>query len=124
MTTLGEHVVVLDGTSAADREVVGNKGLSIARMVGLGLTVPPAFALPIDECRRFNAAGGTLGDDVWRAKSASPASRARAASTSSVMPRLRTVSIIPGIEARPPERTDTSNGFFESPNALPVSLPI
>ena len=67
MTTVGEHVVVLDGTSAADREVVGNKGLSIARMVGLGLTVPPAFALPIDECRRFNAAGGTLGDDVWRA---------------------------------------------------------
>jgi pyruvate, orthophosphate dikinase len=67
VTAVGEHVVVLDGTRAAGREVVGNKGLSIARMVGLGLTVPPAFALPIDECRRFNAAGGTLGDNVWEA---------------------------------------------------------
>jgi len=30
---------------------------------------------------------------------------------------------MPGIEARPPERTETRSGFFESPNALPVSLP-
>jgi len=28
-----------------------------------------------------------------------------------------------GIEARPPDRTDTSSGFFLSPNALPASLP-
>ena len=67
MTAVGEHVIVLDGASDASREVVGNKGLSIARMVGLGLTVPPAFALPIDECRRFHAAGARLDDDVWEA---------------------------------------------------------
>ena len=29
---------------------------------------------------------------------------------------------MPGIEARPPERTETSSGFLESPNALPVEL--
>ena len=29
---------------------------------------------------------------------------------------------MPGIEARPPERTDTSSGFLASPNALPVEL--
>jgi pyruvate, orthophosphate dikinase len=62
-----EHVVALDGSTPLDREVVGNKGLSIVRMVGLGLPVPPAFALPIDECRRFHAAGGRLEDGVWRA---------------------------------------------------------
>jgi pyruvate,orthophosphate dikinase len=67
MTTVGEHVIVLDGASVPDREVVGNKGLSIARMVNLGLMVPPAFALPIDECRRFHAAGARLDDDVWEA---------------------------------------------------------
>jgi pyruvate,orthophosphate dikinase len=66
VTAVGEHVIVLDGTSVSTREVVGNKGLSIARMVGLGLMVPPAFALPIDECRRFHAVGGRLDDDVWR----------------------------------------------------------
>ena len=67
MTAVGEHVIVLDGTVEVDREVVGNKGLSIVRMVGLGLKVPPAFALPIDECRRYHAAGGQLADDVWEA---------------------------------------------------------
>jgi len=61
------HVVVLDGSTVPDREVVGNKGRSIARMLGLGLAVPPAFVLPIDECRRFHAAGGKLDDDVWQA---------------------------------------------------------
>ena len=35
---------------------------------------------------------------------------------------MSTVSIMPGIEARPPERTDTSSGFLASPNALPVEL--
>jgi pyruvate,orthophosphate dikinase len=62
-----EHVVTLDGSIALDRAVVGNKGLSIVRMVELGLPVPPAFALPIEECRRFHAAGGRLGDDAWSA---------------------------------------------------------
>ena len=67
MIDVRERVVVLDASAPADREVLGNKGLSIVRMTGLGLPVPPAFALPIDECRRFRAAGGRLDDEVWRA---------------------------------------------------------
>ena len=36
--------------------------------------------------------------------------------TSSFKPRFRIVSIIPGIEARAPERTETNKGFSTSPN--------
>jgi hypothetical protein len=36
-------------------------------------------------------------------------------------PRLSTVSIIPGIETRAPERTLTSSGSFASPNLAPTS---
>ena len=37
------------------------------------------------------------------------------------------VSIMPGMDARAPERTDTSRGLFTSPNFLPTicsSLPM
>ncbi len=40
----------------------------------------------------------------------------------SFRPRFNTVSIMPGIEARAPERTDTSSGFAGSPKLLPVRL--
>ena len=36
--------------------------------------------------------------------------------------RLRIVSIMPGIEARAPERTETSSGISLSPNFMPVSF--
>ena len=39
---------------------------------------------------------------------------------SSLRPRLRTVSIIPGIDTRAPERTETSSGSAASPKLLPV----
>jgi pyruvate,orthophosphate dikinase len=67
VTAVADRVVVLDGSTSPSREVVGNKGRSIARMLSLGLPVPPAFALPIDECRRYHAAGGELGDETWEA---------------------------------------------------------
>jgi hypothetical protein len=39
----------------------------------------------------------------------------------SLSPRLRTVSIIPGIENAAPERTDTRRGSASSPSFLPIS---
>ncbi len=65
MTAVADRAVVLDGSTVPDREVVGNKGRSIAWMLSLGLPVPPALCLPIEECRRFHAAGGELEDEAW-----------------------------------------------------------
>ena len=65
MTAVADRVVVLDGSTVPDREVVGNKGRSIAWMLSLGLPVPPALCLPIEECRRFHAAG-ELEDEAWQ----------------------------------------------------------
>ena len=48
-----------------------------------------------------------------------PVSATRPSRVSSLRPRLRTVSIIPGIENLAPERTETRSGFFGSPNPLP-----
>ena len=42
-----------------------------------------------------------------------------ASATSSVKPKLSTVSIIPGIDMAAPERTDSKSGFKESPSFAP-----
>jgi pyruvate,orthophosphate dikinase len=65
LTAVADRAVVLDGRAVPSREVVGNKGRSIAWMLSLGLPVPPALCLPIDECRRFHAAGEELEPDTW-----------------------------------------------------------
>ena len=65
MTAVADRMVVLDGATVPSREIVGNKGRSIAEMLSLGLPVPPAFCLPIEECRRFHAAGGELEEEAW-----------------------------------------------------------
>ena len=40
--------------------------------------------------------------------------------TLSFKPKFNIVSIIPGIDALAPERTDTNKGFSTSPNVFPV----
>ncbi|HEY2717317.1 MAG TPA: pyruvate, phosphate dikinase [Solirubrobacterales bacterium] len=65
MTAVADRAVVLDGATVPSREVVGNKGRSIAWMLSLGLPVPPALCLPIEECRRFHAAGEELDEEAW-----------------------------------------------------------
>jgi pyruvate, orthophosphate dikinase len=64
---VSDRVLVLDGEDTYAPEVVGGKGASIARMLSLGLRVPPAFVLPIEECRRYRAAGGQLDGEAWEA---------------------------------------------------------
>jgi pyruvate,orthophosphate dikinase len=66
VTAVADRVVVLDGATVPSRDVVGNKGRSIAWMLSLGLPVPPALCLPIEECRRFHAADGELEEEAWR----------------------------------------------------------
>ena len=44
----------------------------------------------------------------------------RAFTVVSLRPMLRTVSIMPGIESRAPERQETSSGFVASPNLAPM----
>jgi pyruvate,orthophosphate dikinase len=65
MTRVLERVLILDGSTAYGNDVVGGKGASVARMRSLELPVPPAFVVPVDECRRYHAAGRRLDDALW-----------------------------------------------------------
>ena len=48
--------------------------------------------------------------------------RAKPTTASSFRPRFKMVSIMPGMEARAPERTDSSSGSSALPNCLPISV--
>src|ERR1035437_6800074 len=39
-------------------------------------------------------------------------------------PTLRTVSIMPGMDLRAPERQDTNKGFCRSPNFMPINVSV
>ncbi|HEX4107269.1 MAG TPA: pyruvate, phosphate dikinase [Solirubrobacteraceae bacterium] len=60
-----EHVLPLDGTVVYPRDVVGGKGGSIAKMAALGLSVPPAFVIPIAVGQRYRLAGLELESGIW-----------------------------------------------------------
>ena len=67
-------------------------------------------------CRTSARSGGTSRTRSARCRSAWP----DPATDVSLRPRLRTVSIIPGIENGAPERTETSSGSSTSPSCLPI----
>jgi pyruvate,orthophosphate dikinase len=57
-------VLVLDGSTGADKALLGGKAWSIEKMRSLGIPVPPAFVLTTAVCKRFYDAGGQVPADV------------------------------------------------------------
>lgn len=55
--TDSRFTVRLDGTGLPSRDLVGGKAWSIARMLSLGLRVPPAFVLTTEAYRAFDQQG-------------------------------------------------------------------
>ena len=65
--TFGQYLLAIDGTSLPDRQLIGGKAWSIARMRSLGLPVPPAFVITTRACTAFLDTGSlpaTLGDEL------------------------------------------------------------
>lgn len=51
--SLGEFLLAIEGGALPDRNLIGGKAWSIARMRGLGLSVPPAFVITARACTAF-----------------------------------------------------------------------
>ena len=54
----GEWTIGLNGEGAPDRELIGGKAWSVARMQALGLNVPPAVVITTRACAAFIARPG------------------------------------------------------------------
>lgn len=55
--SLGRYLVALDGSALPSRELIGGKAWSVARMLSLGLPVPPAVVITTDACRAYLDSG-------------------------------------------------------------------
>lgn len=55
--SLGNWVLALDGSSLPDRDLVGGKAWSIARMGRLGLNVPPSIVVSTEACAAYMERG-------------------------------------------------------------------
>ncbi len=51
--SLGRYLVALDGSALPSRDLIGGKAWSVARMLSLGLPVPPAVVITTDACRAY-----------------------------------------------------------------------
>ena len=117
---------------ASMRDLLGGKGANLAEMANLGLPVPPGFTIPTSVCSYFYAHDKSYPKELKAQVEKALDQIGRIAGKGFGDPKNPLlVSVrsggrvsMPGIEARPPERTDTSSGFFGSPNPLPVILPI
>jgi pyruvate,orthophosphate dikinase len=52
-----QWVISLDGSMLPERSLIGGKAWSVARMMSLGLPVPPAFVVTTEACKAFLADG-------------------------------------------------------------------
>jgi pyruvate, orthophosphate dikinase len=61
-------VVVPTGDTEPDRQKFEGKTFSPSlQMLGLGVPVPPAFCITLDECQRFHDAGGEIAQEALEA---------------------------------------------------------
>jgi len=56
-TRLGRWSLLLEGDEIPDKALIGGKAYSLATMQALGLTVPPAFVITTEACRRYLETG-------------------------------------------------------------------
>lgn len=57
MSEASRWTIHLDGASLPEKSLIGGKAWSIARMLGMGLNVPPAFVVTTEACNAYLAAG-------------------------------------------------------------------
>ena len=114
------------------KPLLGGKGANLAEMTRIGLPVPPGFTITTEVCTYYYAHKKTYPKELQTQMEAGVANMEKIMGykfgDAKGFPLLVAVrsgarDSMPGIEARAPERTDTSSGFFASPNVLPVILP-
>ena len=111
------------------KPLLGGKGANLAEMCRIGLPVPPGFTITTEVCTEFYDNGKKLPKALDADIRASIARMERVVDAKFGDPknpllvsvRSGARASMPGMDARAPERTETSSGFFGSPNFAPTT---
>ena len=116
-----KYVYLFTEGDANMRELLGGKGANLAEMTKIGLPVPQGFTISTEACTQYYEDGRRINDDI-QAEIMEYVDKLEAITGKKFGDKENPllVSIMPGMEARAPERTETSRGFSLSPNFLPV----
>ena len=114
-----------DNDGRADmRDLLGGKGANLAEMASIGLPVPPGFTITTEVCAYFYANGKSFPPELAAQMQEAVAEVGRQTGHKFGDPgnplllsvRSGARASMPGIDARAPERTESSSGLPGSPN--------
>ena len=113
---------------ATMRELLGGKGANLAEMTKVGLPVPQGFTISTEACTQYYEDGRQINDEIqaqiieYIAKMEEINGKKFGDLKNPLLVSVRSGAraSMPGMEARAPDRTETSSGFFRSPNFLPL----
>ena len=104
---LGEFLLALDGSSLPERQLIGGKAWSIARMQSLGLAVPPAFVITSKACTAYLETGAVPASLASELEAGIAWLEAASGSTFGAGPRPLLVSVRSGAAISMPGMMDT-----------------
>ena len=122
-----KYVYLFSEGNATMRNLLGGKGANLAEMTGLGMPVPQGFTITTEACTQYYADGEKINDEIMdqiyeyigKLEGITGKKFGDLENPLLVSVRSGARASMPGMEALAPERTETSSGFFGSPNFLP-----
>ena len=123
-----KYVYLFTEGNGSMRELLGGKGANLAEMTNIGLPVPQGFTISTEACTKYYEDGRRINDEI-QAEIMQYVDKLEAITGKKfgdlenpllVSVRSGARASMPGMDARAPERTETSSGFSRSPNFLPV----
>ena len=113
--------------NAKMRELLGGKGANLAEMTNIGLPVPQGFTISTEACTQYYEDGRQINPGIqaeimeYIEKMEKICGKKFGDLENPLLVSVRSGAraSMPGMEARAPERTETSRGFSLSPNFLP-----
>ena len=114
-----KYVYLFSEGNASMRELLGGKGANLAEMTNIGLPVPQGFTITTEACTQYYEDGRKINDEIMaqimefvgKMEEINGKKFGDLKNPLLVSVRSGARASMPGMDARAPERTETSSGL-------------